>query len=34
LYSFGGTGLRMKSPWASTFLLLCTASQRFRIVNT
>jgi hypothetical protein len=34
LYSFGDTGPRMKSPWASTFLFFSTASQRFRIVNT
>jgi hypothetical protein len=27
------TGPRMKSPWASTFLLFSTASQHFRIVN-
>jgi hypothetical protein len=34
LYSFGDTGPRMKSPWASTFLFFSTASQRFQIVNT
>jgi hypothetical protein len=34
LYSFGDTGLRMKSPWASTFLFFSTANQHFRIVNT